>query len=109
MAFSDRFQKTLDRCVSLLGETAIYTSKESGSVPVEIAGIPSRESIDIVLGQMAPGMTRRATLGVNIKKLNDLGIDPKEGDLITLRSINFKIKAITYDGEGGAEFTLSKT
>lgn len=108
MAFSDRFQKALDRCISSLGENATYTSKEIGSEPVEIAGVPSRESIEIMLGQMAPGMTRRATFGVNLKRLNDAGVDPKEGDLLTLRSTNFKIKSISYDGEGGAEFTLSK-
>jgi hypothetical protein len=109
--FSDRFQKLLDKCISssAFGEPAVYLSKEVGSDPVDIRGIPSRETIEMILGQSSPGLTRKTTFGINAASLQADGVVPKEGDSLTLRSIQFKIKGVSYDGEGGAVLTLLKS
>lgn len=111
MSFSDRFQKTvLDRCVSPrhLGEPAIYKSSEAGSEEKPITGVPSREALEIIIGGGTNSKSRKATYGVNINALNQSGIFPKEGDFLRMREVDFKIKNIDPDGEGGAVLTLQK-
>lgn len=109
MKFSERYQKrVLDVCARRLGDTATYRSADAGAVDIEIEGVPSRETLDIIIGGGTNSKSRKATFGVNMQGLIDRGIHPKEGDSLRLRSVDFKIKWIDYDGEGGATLVLQK-
>lgn len=112
MGFQERYQQVLDKCADPrhFGVKALYLSKGAapGAEPVEILGVPSRELLEVFSGNGLPSKTHRARFGVNLKKLNDSGIDPKEGDTLTIKGVNFTIRDVDADGEGGAAFVLSK-
>lgn len=113
MGFQDSYQRALNIATSPrhMGEAALYTPKNpiEGFVPIEIFGVPNREAIEIILGEMTTSRSRRATYGVNLVALEEKEVVPKEGDLLLLRNINFKIKEVIPDGEGGASLVLLKS
>lgn len=112
MGFFDRYQKVLDTCLSsnVFGEPAQYLARNAApeTVPTLIQGVPSREAIEIILGDMTPSRGRKATFGVSLKRLKDKAVEPKEGDSLRWREIDFKIKTVIPDGEGGAVLVLQK-
>ena len=113
MGFGSHFDFLLTKCTSpnLLGEVAQYLAKEapSGSSPIPIEGVPSREALDIFVGESAKSGTRRSTFGVNLARLKASGVNPKENDKLTIRGISFRIKDVEEDGEGGAVLVLTKS
>ncbi|MEN0059515.1 MAG: hypothetical protein AAGB31_11820 [Bdellovibrio sp.] len=76
--------------------------------PITIYGVPNREAIELFLGEGPVSKARKATFGVNLRNLQEEGISLKEGDLLSMRGIQFFIKEVDADGEGGATLVLSK-
>ena len=113
MSFSERYQRVLDLCSSprYFGEPAFYLSKDApdGTEPTEITGVPSREAIEVSMGEMVSSKGIRSTYGVNLVSLANAGVVPKKDDFLSLRNISFRIKEVIPDSEGGATLVLFKS
>ena len=103
MAFSDLTDAVLSACNDAFGESVSYTPQ--GSSLVAITGIFNAESAELDPGTGIPVLSKIPTLGV---KTSDIGGDPKIGDLVTVRSVNYKVRDFDLDGEGGATLRLHK-
>ncbi|WP_374029769.1 hypothetical protein [Bdellovibrio bacteriovorus] len=108
MDFEGRYKKVLDTCSkkNRFGKAVSYLPA-GAAVAIECFGVPSKKLLEVLSGNGSVSLTAKPTLGVSLSTWNALGIDPKEGDTLTMGSKNFKVKFVEPDGEGGAVLNLS--
>ena len=83
------------------GTTVIYRP-ESGD-PVTITAIFHAEHAEAGLAGGVPVTTTAPVLDV---LLSDLGVEPEEGDSVTLAGCDYRVVDILGDGMGGAKLIL---
>lgn len=101
MDFKSLTDQALGVCVGALGEPVSYTP-QGGSV-VTVQGIFSNPFYEIVSPGGVPVLTRKPTLGI---QLSSLPVEPKIGDAVTVRSVNYTVSDVNDDGQGGADLFL---
>lgn len=103
MAWEDRVQNLLGHCTATFGGDCVHAPE---NFPRQVfQGIWSDVYItaDPETGMMVS--TSDQNIGV---RLSDFDRAPKKNDLIIRRSVEYRIRALEPDGEGGATFVLEK-
>lgn len=97
------FGPVIDACMSTFGETVSYTP--TGLSVLSITAIFESQSITLDSG--FPVISKNPTLGIKVSDLGT-GVNPKVGDTVTVRSVNYKVTDWHDDGQGGAMLQLQK-
>ncbi len=87
--------------LNTLGEDILFTP--SGQDEVEVRGIFNNAAVLVDQGVEVGDVKTRPTVFV---KLSDLPSTPKQGDMFTVREVDYAIEETQEDGNGGALVVL---
>lgn len=104
MSFTALAEATLTACRDAFGENVSYTPAGGSAGTVKAIFSAQSDEFDPSTGIIV--RTKKPKLGV---KLSDLAAIPARGDLVTVRTVTYKVTDVDLDGEGGAVLSLGKT
>ena len=81
-----------------------------GGAAIEITGIfdDSRETVNVMSGAGGGGMEAVIPRPVVEIRVADLGVEPMEGDEVTVNGITYRILDVQADGHGAAVLVLNR-
>lgn len=101
--FRERVDRVLNHCTGTFGEEV--TLYPMGGGVFKIRGIFDHEHVTVDPDTEQVISANQPALGVN---LNDVSVDVKDGDIIQVRNLKYRVIDNREDGQGGATILLHR-